>query len=243
MNRDSQRQRVYDAEREAFTTDGHFKEVFSFHETKSFVAAIIQSSYYRELNGWKRIKVKDGRRCRNAYYYPCQRAVTFPKWSRNKYVVCHELSHALAHRILKNESGGHHGTFCAVYASIIGEMVSLTDALRLIEMFDKHGVRYNRKFLSNHLVEALAVQVNSLDEVKGSAINLKPKKQKKRDKRERFVTLAEKRVNRVLHQLDLIGNLSNKSHYHYQKDDVDSIYKQIKSAIKKAEMQFKEGLN
>ena len=39
-------------------------------------------------------------------------------------------------------------------------------------------------------------------------------------KRKRFVKVAELRVNRVLKNLRLIGNLSNKNNYSYTDDDV-----------------------
>ena len=48
--------------------------------------------------------------------------------------------------------------------------------------------------------------------------------------REKFVELAEKRVSRVLKDIKLIGNLSNKSNYSYKDEDV----RKINSALKKA---------
>ena len=45
--------------------------------------------------------------------------------------------------------------------------------------------------------------------------------------REKFVALAEKRVQKALQSIAVIGNLSNKSNYSYTEDDV----KQIKKAL------------
>ena len=57
-------------------------------------------------------------------------------------------------------------------------------------------------------------------------------------KRDKFVRLAEKRVNSVIKELDLIGNLSNKSNYDYTKDDIDKIIKTLKKSISDLETKF-----
>jgi len=44
-----------------------------------------------------------------------------------------------------------------------------------------------------------------------------------RDKRGKFVQLANARVNRAIKDLRLIGNLSNRSAYEYTDDDVRKI--------------------
>ena len=42
--------------------------------------------------------------------------------------------------------------------------------------------------------------------------------------REKFVELAEKRVSKALKDIKLIGNLSNKSNYDYQDQDVKNLF-------------------
>ena len=58
-------------------------------------------------------------------------------------------------------------------------------------------------------------------------------------KRKKFVDLANKRVNKLLNQISLIGNLSNTSNYEYTKDEV----KQIMTALENAIQQCKERFN
>ena len=58
-------------------------------------------------------------------------------------------------------------------------------------------------------------------------------------KRDKFVRLAESRVNNALKQIELIGNLSNTRAYEYTKDDVDDIIRTLKSAISDLEHTFK----
>ena len=52
----------------------------------------------------------------------------------------------------------------------------------------------------------------------------------KADPREKFVELAEKRVNKAIKDINLVGNLSNRSNYSYTEQDV----KKIASALRKA---------
>ena len=62
-------------------------------------------------------------------------------------------------------------------------------------------------------------------------------------KKDKFIRLAEKRVNYVIKELDLIGNLSNKSNYDYEKEDVDKIVKTLKKSILDLELKFEEQPN
>lgn len=57
-------------------------------------------------------------------------------------------------------------------------------------------------------------------------------------KREKFVRLAESRVNYTLKEINLIGNLANKCNYDYEKEDVDKIVKTLKKAISDLESKF-----
>lgn len=58
-------------------------------------------------------------------------------------------------------------------------------------------------------------------------------------KRDKFVRLAENRVNNALKQIELIGNLSNTRAYEYTKEDIDDILKTLKSALADLEHIFK----
>ena len=60
----------------------------------------------------------------------------------------------------------------------------------------------------------------------------------KPDRREKFVELAEKRVNRALKDMRLIGNLSNKSNYSYTNQDVKKIVSALKGALDEMQARF-----
>jgi hypothetical protein len=58
-------------------------------------------------------------------------------------------------------------------------------------------------------------------------------------KKANFVRLAESRVSRVLKDIRLIGNLSNRSAYEYSEEDVRKIFKALQREIDAAKSRFK----
>ena len=57
--------------------------------------------------------------------------------------------------------------------------------------------------------------------------------------REKFVSLAEKRVTKAIKDLRLIGNLSNRSNYSYNEEDVKKIISTLENEIKGLKSKFK----
>lgn len=59
-------------------------------------------------------------------------------------------------------------------------------------------------------------------------------------KREKFLELANNRVNRAIKDLRLIGNLSNRSAYDYTEGDVRKIFKALQREIEVARSRYGE---
>jgi hypothetical protein len=59
-----------------------------------------------------------------------------------------------------------------------------------------------------------------------------------RNKREKFVELAEARVTRALRDIRLIGNLSNRSAYAYTEEDVRKIFRVLQKECEAARAKF-----
>ena len=57
-------------------------------------------------------------------------------------------------------------------------------------------------------------------------------------KREKFVELAEARVNRAIKDLQLIGNLSNRSAYEFTDGDIKKMFAAIQKAVETAKGRF-----
>jgi hypothetical protein len=56
--------------------------------------------------------------------------------------------------------------------------------------------------------------------------------------RQKFVQLAQARVNRTLKDIQLIGNLSNRSNYDYTDDDIERIFKALAQEIAACRKRF-----
>ena len=57
-------------------------------------------------------------------------------------------------------------------------------------------------------------------------------------KREKFVELAESRVNKTLKDIQLIGNLSNRSAYEFSESDVRKIFAALQRGLDDAKNRF-----
>ena len=65
----------------------------------------------------------------------------------------------------------------------------------------------------------------------------------KRDKKKEFIKLANKRVNKALKLIQLVGNLSNKAHYDYDERQASKIINALEVEIKSIKERFKEAKN
>lgn len=65
---------------------------------------------------------------------------------------------------------------------------------------------------------------------------------KQKAKAEKFVTLAKKRVSTALAKVSLIGNLSNRSGYHYEPEQIAKIEKALDEAVGGVVSKFKAAL-
>ena len=59
-----------------------------------------------------------------------------------------------------------------------------------------------------------------------------------RNKRDRFIELAEARVNKTLKDLQLVGNLSNRSAYEFSDTDVRKVFSALQKGLDTAKSRF-----
>ncbi len=58
------------------------------------------------------------------------------------------------------------------------------------------------------------------------------------EKEQRFKRIAEKRTNKILEQLRLLGNCSNKNNYYYTQEEVKKIFNVIEYELKEIKFKF-----
>jgi hypothetical protein len=62
-----------------------------------------------------------------------------------------------------------------------------------------------------------------------------------RDKRRKFIELAEARVNRAIKDIRLIGNLSNRAAYSFTDEDTKKMFRALVKEIEIAKARFGDG--
>ncbi len=64
------------------------------------------------------------------------------------------------------------------------------------------------------------------------------KYRKKITNRERFVRIAERRVNRIMDALEKLGGCSDKRNYDYSNADIKKIFEKIEQKLKETRLKF-----
>jgi hypothetical protein len=136
--RDSQRKRVYEAERALFPDD-LFPPDLTLLQAEALVGRIYMDARYRHLDRLRPIPpaVKDGRGRRRAGYCRARHAIALPRWARRVWVVAHEVAHAFLDH---NRHAGHGEEFVAVYLDVLQRHAGM-DASVLRTGFVARGVR------------------------------------------------------------------------------------------------------
>lgn len=62
-------------------------------------------------------------------------------------------------------------------------------------------------------------------------------------KRQRFEKVANKRVNNIIHYLNLLSNCSNTYNYEYTKEDVEKIFREISKKVTYSKSLFSNSLS
>lgn len=65
-------------------------------------------------------------------------------------------------------------------------------------------------------------------------------KKKFKNKRDRFLEVAEKRTNVVLERIRILGNCANKNLYEYENEEIARIFKIIQKQLDDTKLLFKK---
>jgi putative metallohydrolase (TIGR04338 family) len=142
--RDSQKSRLYKAEREALNQRS--KRLETVGEISKFVdrikkRATIKRRYGPELRS--SIFIGDGRGKRNAG--GDRFGIYMPKWSRTEYIVLHEMAHCIACRKYGRYNIAAHGReYAAVYIDLVRFMLGKEAGDALKAAFRDRRVKYRR---------------------------------------------------------------------------------------------------
>jgi putative metallohydrolase (TIGR04338 family) len=148
--RDTQRQRVYDAETAAFGRDS---EEMTLAECQAFVDKCLSSAWLRKRfpRAAEPVEVRDGRSRRRAGYGPGAmylvlgsprivtrpNIITMPRWTRSKWQLLHELAHHLS-----RHEPAHGWQFAECYLYLVRVFLGRGREEMLKEQFKAHRVRF-----------------------------------------------------------------------------------------------------
>ncbi len=144
--RDSQRQRVYDAENEVpgFRTEDRLDEL---SELNDWVLTVLASSWFKKhFPETKYIDVEDGRGRQKA----CGglSGIKMPRWSRSKMITLHEIAHVVTLR-QANKAGTsvpwHGREFAMAYLALVRHFLGQAKHDQLLEQFRLKKVKYKAK--------------------------------------------------------------------------------------------------
>jgi putative metallohydrolase (TIGR04338 family) len=141
MARDSQRGKVYAAENAAF--DKSKSEDLSVAECQAFIDKCLNSKGLQSKypKATRRYKVTDGRGRRTACYAPLINQLRVPRWARSRWVLLHELAHALVFSF--SDSHAPHGwEFCECYLYLVRVFLGRWAEDALKAEFKARRVRY-----------------------------------------------------------------------------------------------------
>lgn len=135
--RDHQRSKVYAAEDKIFEKVPEFT---TMDECNAFVDSLKNSEHWKRFNGYNRIKLHCGAGNRSATWCFRTKTIKLPLWSRSRWVMCHELAHALKDATNGCKSPAHGSAFCRHYVELVRHNISNEDAERLERSFIDDGV-------------------------------------------------------------------------------------------------------
>lgn len=155
MTRDSQRQKLYDAERAALDVKGlTMKRWETVPEMQAYVNKLLDSAWFKRhwprkggsegiwlgANGFvfaPKVEVRDGRGHRRATYGGG--VIQMPKWARKEWVMLHELAHYVT-----PQRPAHGWQFAANYLLLVQHQLGKEAADALRAKFKFFRVRYTK---------------------------------------------------------------------------------------------------
>lgn len=84
------------------------------------------------------------------------------------------------------------------------------------------------------------IQKNDIKKNDAEGKNMDNVQKQNNDKAENFVRLANKRTNKILEDIEILGNLANKNQYEYTDEQVEKIFNAIEKELATTKESFKK---
>ena len=153
MARDSQRQRVYNAEidlRVEYHRDRQY--LSTMPELQEWVDDVVSSRWFQNRWPVSEVIVKDGRGRRKAYgdaylrYGQWTGEICMPRWSRYKLIILHELAHtATVVQYPYADIAAHGREFCSNFLQLVGRWIGNDVKHELKKCMKDNRVKYTKR--------------------------------------------------------------------------------------------------
>lgn len=163
--RDSQRQKVYDAENEAIRHTG--RSFGSIEEIQSYVDRLVGSAWWGRRYSDRRIVVQSKHHGTATANYTGSR-INLPRWAWTEDVVLHEIAHIATNRQWGTQIPAHGRHFAKVYLELVRHKMGKDAGARLKAAFAKHKVKHSlpRKPMTDEQREAAAARLAAVREAR-----------------------------------------------------------------------------
>lgn len=137
--RDSQRQRLYDAERDTKAWRRKSDYFDSLADVARYATDVMLDPWTVEIYGRETLpEILTGRD--NQFARGGSRKLVFPKWAWFKLVILHEIAHSLTLYKFDHSIAYHGPEFCWAFMELV-ERFMPTDAPALTEAYAKHRIK------------------------------------------------------------------------------------------------------
>lgn len=144
--RDSQRQKVYDAERAYFKwTDQYY--LISRKDARDLLEKCLTSHWYHKRYANRSVVLEFSNRGTRTIgsYHPRDNKIKLMDQGCSTWVLIHELAHAVVTMEYDRGTVAAHGReYCKIYLDLVGHFLGSEHKEGLRESFKKHGVKYSK---------------------------------------------------------------------------------------------------
>lgn len=148
--RDSQRKKLYTAERSVFGGNASTARVGvplpTVEDVEKYVDKVMSRKVVKRYFRTDPVKVADGRGTRWAFARGSSK-INIPRWARTEWVVLHELAHILDtrdQRKVGDRRAAHGWQFAGTYLFLVRTMLGKDAAADLKASFRKHRVKFTK---------------------------------------------------------------------------------------------------
>lgn len=138
--RDSQRQKVYDAEKVIRRQGRSFS---SIEEMQTYCDRLTGSAWFSRRWSVTKIVVQRGREGTSAWANAMRRIINMPTWAWTEDVVLHEISHILTERKY-GKVAAHGREFARTYLELVRHQMGKEHGDRLRDSFRQHKVKFTK---------------------------------------------------------------------------------------------------